>query len=97
MGVALRTRTVQSAPLMQVVVFMSIFTSVAYAPREVLGGWLRTFADWNPVTRILETSRAAELEAVTWPMLWPGLLAIGGLVAALGVFTALGLAGLGKR
>ncbi len=36
MGVALRARTVQSAPLMQVVIFMSIFTSVAYAPREVL-------------------------------------------------------------
>jgi ABC-2 type transport system permease protein len=97
MGVALRTRTVQSAPLMQVVVFMSIFTSVAYAPREVLGGWLRNFADWNPVTRVLEASRAAELEAVTWDALWPGLAAVAGLIGALGVFASLGLYGLGKR
>ena len=40
MGVALRARTIQAAPLMQVVIFLSVFTSVAYAPREVLTGWL---------------------------------------------------------
>ena len=97
MGVALRARTVQAAPLMQVVVFLSIFTSVAYAPREVLGGWLRTVADWNPVTRVLEASRAAELEPVTWDAVWPGLVSAGGLVLVLGTFTALGLAGLGRR
>ena len=97
MGVALRARTVQAAPLMQVVIFMSIFTSVAYAPREVLGGWLRKFADWNPVTRVLETSRAAELGPVTWDTVLPGVLSVAGLIVLLGTFAALGLAGLGDR
>jgi ABC-2 type transport system permease protein len=97
MGVALRARTVQAAPLMQVVVFLSIFTSVAYAPREVLGGSLRTLADWNPVTRVLETSRAAELGPVTWDTVLPGLLSAAGLVVLLGTFTAFGLAALGDR
>lgn len=97
MGVALRARTVHAAPLMQVVVFLSVFTSVAYAPREVLRGWLAEVADWNPVTRILEASRAAQLEGASWDTLWPGLLAAGGLVAALGLFTATGLAGLARR
>jgi ABC-2 type transport system permease protein len=97
MGVALRARTVQAAPLMQVVVFLSIFTSVAYAPREVLGGWLRSFADWNPVTRVLETSRAAELGPITWDAVLPGLLSVAGLVVMLGTFAGLALAGLGDR
>jgi ABC-2 type transport system permease protein len=97
MGVALRTRTVQSAPLMQVVVFLSVFTSVAYAPRQVLGGWLRAVADWNPVTRLLEGSRAAQLDGVAWDTLWPALAAAGGLIAVLGAFAMTGLAGLGRR
>jgi ABC-2 type transport system permease protein len=59
MGVAFRARTIQAAPLMQVVVFLSVFTSVAYAPREVLTGWLHHAANVNPVTYLLEASRAA--------------------------------------
>lgn len=97
MGVALRTRTVQSTPLMQVVVFLSVFTSVAYAPRQVLQGWLAAVADWNPVTRLLEASRAAELEGVAWETLGPGLAAAVGLVAVLGLFALTGLLGLGRR
>ena len=57
MGVALRARTVQAAPMMQLVVFILVFTSVAYAPRDLQTGWLRTVSDWNPVTRILEFAR----------------------------------------
>jgi len=95
MGVALRTRTVQSAPLMQLAVFVSIFTSVAYAPRELQQGWLRTIADWNPVTRILEASRAVELGGVTWGDVYPGLLAGAGVLAVLSVWALTGLARLG--
>jgi ABC-2 type transport system permease protein len=97
MGVALRARTIQAAPLMQVVIFLSVFTSVAYAPREVLTGWLRAVADVNPVTHVLEASRAAQLEALTWAALWPGLAAVAGLLAALGVWALSGLATLGRR
>lgn len=97
MGVALRARTVQATPLMQIAVFLSVFTSVAYAPREALQGWLRTLADINPVTRLLETSRAAELGGLSWATLWPGLAAAAGLIAVLGAFALRGLAGLGRR
>jgi ABC-type multidrug transport system permease subunit len=97
MGVALRARTIQAAPLMQVVIFLSVFTSVAYAPREVLTGWLRTAADINPVTHILESARAAELERLSWPELWPGLLSVGGMLLVLGAWALTGLAGLGRR
>lgn len=97
MGVALRARSVQATPLMQVAVFAAVFTSVAYAPREVLRGWLHHVADVNPVTRMLEASRAAELDGVTWATLWPGAAAGALLVALLGAFALRGLAGLGRR
>jgi ABC-type multidrug transport system permease subunit len=96
MGVALRARTVQAAPLMQLVVFMAIFTSVAYAPRELQHGWLRTIADVNPVTRILEASRATELGGAAWDEVWPGLGAIALLLAVTGTWALGGLRRLGR-
>ncbi len=90
-GIALRTKSVQASPLMQVVVFMSVFTSVAYTPRSALRGWLAHVADWNPVTFILEGSRQAQLAGVTWDRLGPALLAIGILVALTGTFALRGL------
>jgi ABC-2 type transport system permease protein len=97
MGVALRTRTIQAAPLMQVVIFLAVFTSVAYAPREVLTGWLATVADVNPVTYLLEASRAAELTGLGWAELWPALVALSGLLIVLGTWAVTGLATLGRR
>jgi ABC-2 type transport system permease protein len=97
MGVALRARTIQAAPLMQVVIFLAVFTSVAYAPRDVLSGWLATVADLNPVTYLLEASRAAELTGLGWAELWPALVALGALLAVLGTWALRGLASLGRR
>ncbi|MGD9572501.1 MAG: ABC transporter permease [Thermoleophilia bacterium] len=97
MGVALRARTIQAAPLMQVVVFMSVFTSVAYAPQELLTGWLARVARVNPVTYVLEASRAAELGTLGWDELWPGVVAVTGLVAVLGLWALTGLRTLGRR
>jgi len=96
-GVALRARSVQAAPLMQVVVFTSVFTSVAYTPRSALRGWLSHVADWNPVTYILEASRQAQLSGITWGRLGPALLAIGILLALTGTFALTGLGRLGRR
>lgn len=90
-GVALRTRSVQASPLMQVVVFMSVFTSVAYTPRSALRGWLSHVADWNPVTFVLEGSRQAQLSGITWDRLGPALLAVGILVVLTGIFSLSGL------
>ena len=97
MGVALRTRTIQAAPLMQVVIFLAVFTSVAYAPRDVLTGWLATVADVNPVTYLLEASRAAELTGLGWAALWPALVALSALLIVLGTWAVTGLATLGRR
>lgn len=96
-GVALRARTIQAAPLMQVVVFMAVFTSVAYAPRELLTGWLRRVADVNPVTYLIEASRAAELGTLDATTLGEGALAVAVLLGVLGTWALAGLRTLGTR
>jgi ABC-2 type transport system permease protein len=97
MGVALRTRSVQASPLMQVVVFMSVFTSVAYTPRSALHGWLSQVADVNPVTYILEASRGAQLYGVDWGQLGDAVIALAALATVTGTFALRGLARLGHR
>lgn len=86
-GVALRARTVQAAPIMQLVVFLSVFLSVAYVPLSALTGWLGAIARYNPVTYILDAARSAELTGtIIWSQTWPGLLAALGLMLVVGAF-----------
>ncbi len=97
-GVALRTRTVQAAPIMQLVVFLSVFMSVAYVPLEAMHGWLGAVARYNPVTYILDAMRSAQLTGtVIWSETWPGLLAAAGLMLVLGAFALAPLRRLGNR
>ena len=97
-GVALRTRTIQAAPIMQLAVFLSVFMSVAYVPQDALTGWLATIARYNPVTYILDAARSAQLTGtVIWSETWPGLVAAGALVILLGAFAMVPLRGLGSR
>ena len=56
-GVALRARTIQSAPAMQMPIFILLFLAPVYVPRELLAGWLETAAGVNPFTPILEGGR----------------------------------------
>jgi ABC-2 type transport system permease protein len=53
-GIALRYRTVQASPLMQVPMFVVLFLAPVFVPRALLTGWLR---DVNPVTVLLEAGR----------------------------------------
>ncbi len=86
-GVALRSRTVQAAPIMQLAVFLSVFLSVAYVPLDAMHGWLGAVARYNPVTYILNAQRSAELTGtVIWSQTWPGLVAAVGLLLVLGAF-----------
>ncbi|MSO44752.1 MAG: hypothetical protein EXQ74_05540 [Thermoleophilia bacterium] len=97
-GVALRTRTIQAAPIMQVVVFLSVFMSVAYVPENALHGWLGAVAQYNPVTYILNASRSAELTgSVVWTDTWPGLIAGSILLLLLGAWALLPLGRLENR
>jgi len=56
-GIAMRFRTLQAAPLMQMPVFLVLFFAPVYVPLELLEGWIEGVASVNPVTYLLETGR----------------------------------------
>ena len=82
--VALRFKTQQAAPLMQTVGFMAVLFTTAYAPKDLLAGWMAAIATVNPVTQVLEGVRQGFVSDVTWGDTWPALLALAGLLGALG-------------
>jgi ABC-2 type transport system permease protein len=56
-GVAMRFRTIQAAPLMQMPVFLVLFFAPVYVPHELLEGWIESVATVNPLTYLVETGR----------------------------------------
>ena len=56
-GMAMRFRTIQAAPLMQMPVFLVLFFAPVYVPLNLLQGWIEGVATVNPLTYLLETGR----------------------------------------
>jgi ABC-2 type transport system permease protein len=56
-GVALRLRTMQAGPVMQMPVFLLLFFAPVYVPLALLQGWIHDVATYNPVTPVLEAGR----------------------------------------
>src|SRR5213076_3616228 len=56
-GVALRVRTIQGGPLMQVPVFLTLFLAPVYVPLGLLSGWIHAVASVNPATAFLGAGR----------------------------------------
>ena len=56
-GVAMRLRTMQAGPVMQMPVFLILFFAPVYVPLALLEGWIHALATANPVTRVLEAGR----------------------------------------
>ena len=71
--IALRFKTQQAAPLMQVASFVAVLFTTAYAPKALLTGWLKTVSSLNPVTQILEGVRQGFVGGVTWSHTWHAL------------------------
>jgi ABC-2 type transport system permease protein len=56
-GVAMRLRTMQAGPLMQMPVFLVLFLAPVYVPLDLLSGWVHAVAKINPFTPLIETGR----------------------------------------
>jgi ABC-2 type transport system permease protein len=67
-GVALRLRTMQAGPIMQMPVFLVLFFAPVYVPLPLLKGWIHAVAVVNPITRVLDTARSfiAGAPTQTW-------------------------------
>ncbi|MEK6276215.1 MAG: ABC transporter permease [Actinomycetota bacterium] len=57
-GVAMRFRTMQAGPVMQMPVFLVLFFAPVYVPLSLLNGWLHAVASVNPSTALLEAGRS---------------------------------------
>lgn len=91
LGLAFRIQSQQAAPLIQFGIFLTIFLSTAQVPLTVMTGWLKAVASVNPVTQVLRLARAGFVDTVVWWEVWPGLLALAGLIAVSVWFAARGL------
>jgi ABC-2 type transport system permease protein len=57
-GVAMRLRTMQAGPAMQVPVFLLLFLAPVWLPLDLLTGWVQAAATVNPFTLFLDTARS---------------------------------------
>jgi ABC-2 type transport system permease protein len=90
-GVAMRFRTMQAGPVMQLPVFLVLFFAPVYVPLSLLQGWIHTVAQVNPVTRVLESGRGFLAGSPT-----EVAVAFGAAVALAAAFSLWALRGLRK-
>jgi ABC-2 type transport system permease protein len=57
------------------VFFPLTFLAPTFVPLDLLAGWLKTAAQLNPITYVLEAMRALITGGWDWGALWPGILA----------------------
>jgi ABC-2 type transport system permease protein len=57
-GVAMRLRSMQAGPVMQMPTFMALFFAPVYVPLDLLEGWLHAVATVNPLTALLQGGRS---------------------------------------
>ena len=57
-GIAMRFRSIQAGPLMQMPVFIVLFFAPVYVPLSLLEGWIEVNAKLNPLTYVLEAERS---------------------------------------
>ena len=77
-SLALRFRTQAAAPIMQVGMLLAVLLTTAYAPLDLLTGWLQEVAKINPVTQVVEAVRQGFVGSVSWGDTWPGYLTLFG-------------------
>jgi ABC-2 type transport system permease protein len=56
-GVAMRMRTMQAGPLIQLPAFLILFLAPVWVPYDLLTGWVRAAAAVNPITLVIESIR----------------------------------------
>jgi ABC-2 type transport system permease protein len=56
-GVAMRLRTIQAGPVIQMPVFLILFLAPVYVPLDLLSGWIHAVARINPFTALIEGGR----------------------------------------
>jgi ABC-2 type transport system permease protein len=92
---ALKFRTQQAAPLMQVGGFVLTLFTTAYAPKALLAGWLSVVATINPVTFVLEGVRQGFVSQLAFGKTVAAFAAATGLLLVFGALAARGMRRMG--
>ncbi|MEX2448297.1 MAG: ABC transporter permease [Solirubrobacterales bacterium] len=90
-ALALHYKSQAAAPLMQAGMLALILATTAYAPLELMQGWLQDVARLNPMTLVVDAVRQGFLGPIAWQETWPGILA---LTAMLTLVASLSLRGM---
>jgi ABC-2 type transport system permease protein len=88
-GIALRFQSTAAGSLIFIPVFMLLFLTPLFAPRDQISGWLRTAADVNPLTAPIEAGRGFLADDPV--RVGAAFGTAGGLVVAFAVWAALGM------
>lgn len=85
-ALALRFKSQSAAPLMQSGMMALVLMTTAYAPLALLQPWMKSVAEVNPVTNVVDAARQGFVGGVTWAETYPALLALTALLAVLGTW-----------
>jgi ABC-2 type transport system permease protein len=77
---------------MQAGMFVLVLFTTAYAPIELLQGWLADIARINPLTHVVDAARQGFAgDPITWAGTWPAIAALAGLLAVHSFFALRGM------
>jgi ABC-2 type transport system permease protein len=79
LSVCLRTANIETAQALVPLFFPVLFMSTALVPMDLLPGWLQSIAEYNPVSYICESMRAAQAGELDSDALASAFLGIGGV------------------
>ena len=88
-GIALRFRSLQAVPLMQMPVFIILFLAPVYVPEALLTGWIEPVASVNPLTALLNAARSLMAGEPTG--IFAAYLVAFGMIFVLGFWAITGL------
>lgn len=100
--VGIKAKTTESVNTLGFMLILPLtFASSAFAPPATMPTWLRTFAEWNPVTAVIDSARGLMLqvpdELLAAPLEQSIVRAIGWIIVIIGVFAPLAIAQYRKR
>ncbi len=96
-GIALFTGSGAATQGASFLFFPLSFLTATFVPIELLKGWIRTAAEWNPITYILGATRSLMLDGWDTDKLIPGLIACALMGVVLFTFAWFGLRSRVKR
>jgi ABC-type multidrug transport system permease subunit len=88
---ALHYKSQSAAPLMQAGMLALILMTTAYAPLELLQGWLQDVARLNPMTLVVDAVRQGYVGTIAWNETWPAIVALAGMLTIVGALSLRGM------